>query len=140
MDSSPQLIVTPSEEDQARAVWDACLDHIRESVNTQSFKTWFEPMVPLHLRGGKLTVQVPSQFFYDWLEEHYYTVISQTIETVLGKEAHLEYSVRTDEPQIDLDYQVSPSRFSARSGGRFPPSRHPSPSRHRRRLWRGGAT
>ncbi len=121
MDSSPQLIVNPSEEDQARAVWNACLDHIRESVNTQSFKTWFEPMIPLHLRGGKLTVQVPSQFFYDWLEEHYYTVIGQTIETVLGKDAHLEYSVRTDEPQIDLDYQISAPPVQKQERRTFPP-------------------
>ena len=122
MDSSPQLIVNPSDEDQARAVWNACLDHIRESVNTQSFKTWFEPMIPVHLRAGKLTVQVPSQFFYDWLEEHYYTVISQTIETVLGKDAHLEYSVRTDEPQIDLDYQITPPTPTQRQERRtYPP-------------------
>jgi chromosomal replication initiator protein len=121
MDSSPQLIINPSDEDQARAVWNACLDHIRESVNTQSFKTWFEPMIPIHLRGGKLTVQVPSQFFYDWLEEHYYTVISQTIETVLGKDAHLEYSVRTDEPQIDLDYQITPPPVQRPERRTFPP-------------------
>jgi chromosomal replication initiator protein len=121
MDSSPQLIINPSEEDQARAVWNACLDHIRESVNTQSFKTWFEPMIPMHLRGGKLTVQVPSQFFYDWLEEHYYTIIGQTIETVLGKEAHLEYSVRTDEPQIDLDYQITPPPVQRQERRTFPP-------------------
>ena len=121
MDSSPQLIINPSEEDQARAVWNACLDHIRESVNTQSFKTWFEPMIPLHLRGGKLTVQVPSQFFYDWLEEHYYTIIGQTIETVLGKDAHLEYSVRTDEPQIDLDYQITPPPVQRQERRSFPP-------------------
>jgi len=121
MDSGPQLIINPSEEDQARAVWNACLDHIRESVNTQSFKTWFEPMIPLHLRAGKLTVQVPSQFFYDWLEEHYYSVISQTIETVLGKEAHLEYSVRTEEPQIDLDYQISLPPVQRQERRTFPP-------------------
>jgi chromosomal replication initiator protein len=121
MDSSPQLLINPSEEEQAQAVWNACLDHIRESVNTQSFKTWFEPMIPLHLRAGKLTVQVPSQFFYDWLEEHYYTIISQTIETVLGKDAHLEYSVRTDEPQIDLDYQISPPPVQRQERRTFPP-------------------
>ena len=45
---------------------------IKERVNSQSFKTWFEPIIPQHLQGGTLTVQVPSQFFYDWLEEHYY--------------------------------------------------------------------
>ena len=121
MDSGPQLLVNPSEEDQARAVWNACLDHIRESVNTQSFKTWFEPMIPLHLQAGKLTVQVPSQFFYDWLEEHYYSVISQTIETVLGKDAHLEYSVRTDEPPIDMEYQISPPSVPRQERRTFPP-------------------
>ena len=121
MDSTPQLLINPSEEDQARAVWNACLDQIRESVNTQSFKTWFEPMIPLHLRAGKLTVQVPSQFFYDWLEEHYYTVISQTIETVLGKDAHLEYSVRTDEPQIDMEYRISPPSVPRQERRTFPP-------------------
>jgi chromosomal replication initiator protein len=121
MNSSPQLLINPSEEDQARAVWNACLDHIKDSVNTQSFKTWFEPMIPLHLRAGKLTVQVPSQFFYDWLEEHYYTVISQTIETVLGKEAHLEYSVRTDEPQIDMEYLISPPSVPRQERRTFPP-------------------
>ncbi|HUI10902.1 MAG TPA: chromosomal replication initiator protein DnaA [Bacteroidota bacterium] len=121
MEPSTQLLVNPSEEEQARAVWSACLDRIRESVNTQSFKTWFEPMVPLSLRGGKLTVQVPSQFFYDWLEEHYYTVISETIATVLGKEAHLEYSVRTDEPQIDLDYGILPPPAPRADRRAFPP-------------------
>ncbi|MEW6510401.1 MAG: chromosomal replication initiator protein DnaA [Bacteroidota bacterium] len=106
MDAAPQLIVSPSEQDQARDVWSACLAQIKENVNTQSFKTWFEPMVPLHLRGGKLTLQVPSQFFYDWLEEHYYGVIGATIEKVLGKDAQLEYCVRTDESQLDLEYQA----------------------------------
>ena len=121
MESSTQLLVNLPEEDQARAVWSACLDRIRESVNTQSFKTWFEPMVPLHLHGGKLTVQVPSQFFYDWLEEHYYAVISETIATVLGKDARLEYSVRTDEPQIDLEYGISPPPAPRADRRTFPP-------------------
>ena len=108
MDGTSPLVVNPSEEDQAGDVWRACLDLIKEKVNTQSFKTWFEPIAPLYLRGGRLTVQVPSQFFYDWLEEHYYTIISATIETVLGKDAHLEYSVKTDDPQLEIDYQIPP--------------------------------
>ena len=102
-----QLEPHPSETEQANGVWSACLEIIRESVNTQSFKTWFEPIVPVHLRSGKLTVQVPSQFFYDWLEEHYYAVISSTISKVLGKGAALEYFVRTDEPQMDTEYHAT---------------------------------
>jgi len=121
MDAGSQLLLNPSEEEQAHDVWTACLEQIRESVNTQSFKTWFEPMVPLHLRGGRLTVQVPSQFFYDWLEEHYYGIISTTIEKVLGKDAHLEYAVRTDEPQVEVDYQITPQPAQRPERRSFPP-------------------
>jgi chromosomal replication initiator protein len=121
MAETEQLQQHPSETEQAADVWSACLEIIRESVNTQSFKTWFEPIVPLHLRAGKLTVQVPSQFFYDWLEEHYYTVINNTISKVLGKGATLEYFVRTDESQPDVEYHVTlptPTRQERRS---YPP-------------------
>ena len=89
--------VQTAETREATQVWAACLDLVRERVNTQSFKTWFEPIVPLHLRAGSLTVQVPSQFFYDWLEEHYYGILTATIQTVLGKDARLEYSVRSED-------------------------------------------
>ena len=94
----------PSELEQARRVWAACLDLIKERVNSQSFKTWFEPITPQNLQGQKLIVQVPSQFFYDWLEEHYYTIINTTITRVLGPDASLEYSVRTEESPVDVDY------------------------------------
>lgn len=98
----------PSELEQARRVWAACLDLIKERVNSQSFKTWFEPIDPLQIQGRTLTVQVPSQFFYDWLEEHYYTVISTTITRVLGPEAKLSYAVRTEESPVDVNYTPAP--------------------------------
>src|SRR5512136_1871831 len=113
-------IPQPSSREQAERVWSACLDQIRERVNSQSFKTWFEPIVPQQLDGGVLTVQVPSQFFYDWLDEHYCTIINSTVTDVLGKVAHLEYSIRTDESPVDLEYvppvlPVRPSRPAVQS-------------------------
>ncbi len=107
--NDPVAKTLPTEIEQARHVWAACLDLIKERVNSQSFKTWFEPIVPQNLQGGTLTVQVPSQFFYDWLEEHYYGIINTTITRVLGPDAHLEYSVRTEELTMDLDYTPMPA-------------------------------
>jgi chromosomal replication initiator protein len=121
MDASFPLLVNPSEEEQARDVWVACLELVRERVNTQSFKTWFEPITPLYLRGGALTVQVPSQFFYDWLEEHYTGIIGSAIELVLGKESRLEYSIRTDEPAPDVDYQITPQPAARNEKRSYPP-------------------
>jgi chromosomal replication initiator protein len=104
MDSNALQTPIVPENDEAHAVWRACLDSIREQLNTQSFKTWFEPIVPLYVRGTTLTVQVPSQFFYDWLEEHYTDVIKSALPLVLGKGAAIEYVVHAEDPQLDLEY------------------------------------
>ncbi len=49
-------------------VWNNCLQIIKDNIPAQSFKTWFEPISALKLEGHILTVQVPSLFFYEWLE------------------------------------------------------------------------
>ena len=77
-------------------VWQNCLDVIKDNVNQQSFKTWFEPIKPVKLNGSILTIQVPSQFFYEWLEEHYIDLLKKTINKELGPEGRLEYSIIMD--------------------------------------------
>jgi chromosomal replication initiator protein len=63
----------------AKEAWQQCLNIIRDNINPQSFKTWFEPIVPLKLSNGELMIQVPSQFFYEWIEENYYSLLKRTI-------------------------------------------------------------
>jgi chromosomal replication initiator protein len=74
-------------------VWQACLEIIKDNVSLQSYKTWFEPIKPLKLKDSVLTIQVPSQFFYEWLEEHYITLLKKTIKKELGPDGKLEYSI-----------------------------------------------
>lgn len=74
-------------------VWESCLGIIKDNVSSQSFKTWFEPIKPIKLSSNVLTIQVPSQFFYEWLEEHYITLLKKTIKKELGSEGRLEYSI-----------------------------------------------
>ena len=77
-------------------VWNNCLSTIRDNVTEQGFKTWFEPITPLVLSGNVLTIQVPSQFFYEWLESNYLGVLKKAIDENLGPEGKLEYSVVID--------------------------------------------
>ena len=74
-------------------VWENCLKVIKDNVSSQSFKTWFEPIKPVKLNGDVLTIQVPSQFFYEWLEEHYITLLKKIIKKELGTSGRLEYSI-----------------------------------------------
>lgn len=77
-------------------VWDNCLRVIKDNIHYQSFKTWFEPISPLKLENDILTIQVPSQFFYEWLEEHYISLLKKTITKELGPDGRLEYSIIMD--------------------------------------------
>ncbi len=74
-------------------VWNNCLKIIKDNVPSISFRTWFEPIVPLRLENKVLTIQVPSPFFYEYLEEKYIEIISKTLRKELGYDAKLEYSV-----------------------------------------------
>ncbi|MGV8139518.1 MAG: chromosomal replication initiator protein DnaA [Mangrovibacterium sp.] len=75
------------------AVWNRCLSIIRDNVPAISFKTWFEPIVPLKIESQVLTIQVPSPFFYEYLEEQYIDLLRKTLRKEVGQEAKLEYVV-----------------------------------------------
>lgn len=91
-------------------VWQSCLDTIREKINPLAFKTWFFPIRPLSFSGSELTIEVPSQFFYEWIEENYSLFLKQALKEVIGPEARLRYSIVMDKSQgqpvtIELPHQ-----------------------------------
>lgn len=90
----------------AEQYWEECLEVIKDNISYQKYKSWFEPIIPLHYELDTLTIQVPSQFWYEWLEEHYYTILRSTIAKVLGPEGKLEYSVVVEKAE-DLMEQRS---------------------------------
>jgi chromosomal replication initiator protein len=77
----------------AESAWEECLEIIQDNISYQKFKSWFEPIKPVKLEDETLTIQVPSQFWYEWLEEHYYKMLRSTIAKVLGSNGKLEYSI-----------------------------------------------
>ncbi|MBS1591707.1 MAG: chromosomal replication initiator protein DnaA, partial [Bacteroidetes bacterium] len=80
----------------ADTIWTNCLKIIKDIVEWQHFKTWFEPIKPVEVKGSVLMIQVPSQFFYEYLEEHYVNLLAKTLKRELGKEARLEYRIMVD--------------------------------------------
>jgi chromosomal replication initiator protein len=98
-----------SMEVSCTTVWNDCLEVIRENVGEENFNTWFKPIAPLRVDGDVLTIQVPSQFFYEWLEDNYVPVLKRAIHTVLGPTGRLEYSVVVDSgnqqtPPVSVSY------------------------------------
>jgi len=88
------------------SVWENCLKIIKDNVTPQGYKTWFEPIKPIKLQDNVLTIQVPSQFFYEWLEEHYIDLLKKTIRKELGTEGMLEYNIIMENHQNPNPYTV----------------------------------
>ncbi|MGV6845426.1 MAG: chromosomal replication initiator protein DnaA [Lutibacter sp.] len=80
----------------ASSVWNDCLLFIKDNIKLQAYKTWFEPIKPIKLSGEVLTIQVPSKFFYEWLEEHYIKLLRVALVKCLGNDAKLIYDVKME--------------------------------------------
>ena len=46
-------------------IWRKCLEIIKDNTSEQAYATWFAPIVPIGFANNVLTIQVPSQFFYE---------------------------------------------------------------------------
>ena len=80
----------------ADSVWNECLLFIKDNIKPQAYKTWFEPIKPVKISGEALTIQVPSKFFYEWLEEHYIKLLRVALVKQLGTDAKLIYDVKME--------------------------------------------
>ena len=80
----------------AESVWNNCLNFIKDNIQLQAYKTWFEPIKPVKLDNNVLSVQVPSKFFYEWLEEHYINLLKLSLNKELGDDAKLVYIIKME--------------------------------------------
>ena len=94
-------------EKTSTQVWDSCLQIIKDNIPAQSFKTWFEPIKALRLEGNVLTIQVPSLFFYEWLEEHYVGLLRKTVKKQLGEEGRLEYNIVVEKSSTTIPFTTN---------------------------------
>lgn len=129
--------------DSPDTVWNRCLEIIRDNVPRQAFKTWFEPLKPVGLDEDeegrrKLTVELPSQFYYEWLEEHYFALLRMTVTKVLGPQGRLFYDIVIDSDGADGSEGTSMHVPARQPGARGSdtverpsnpaPATHPTPS------------
>ena len=93
-----------------KQVWENCLRVIKDIITPTSFQTWFEPIAPLKLMNEVLTIEVPTPFFYEYLEEHYIDLLRKTLRKELGANAKLEYSVKVvnGAPSVKYPAQNNP--------------------------------
>jgi chromosomal replication initiator protein len=103
--SSNQANPKPNDE-QCFHVWNECLKIISSKVHEQSFATWFKPIKTISIADNLLHLEVPSQFFYEWLESRYPKLIRKSIEEVMGQQFDVEYSIKKSSSNNNQSIQI----------------------------------
>ncbi len=99
-------------------LWNRCLEIIKDNVPEQTYKTWFLPVVPLKYKDKTLVVQVPSQFFYEFLEDKFVDLLRKTLYKVIGEGTKLMYNVMVDKssrPPGTVDLESTPRTIFRRN-------------------------
>lgn len=96
-----------SQDNNSSNIWKECLKLIKQNVSNITYNTWFLPIKPYDFDGNTLRISVPNNFFIEWIEEHYNTLINKTISQVVGPDAKLVYIINEEEKE-DIQLFDSP--------------------------------
>ncbi|MBS7290109.1 MAG: chromosomal replication initiator protein DnaA [Bacteroidales bacterium] len=111
-------------------IWNDCLHIIEQLVEPQKYATWFKPIKPVSMEDSTLTVEVPTDFFREYLEGAFLDIIKKTLRRVIGADARLIYRVRPVKSQQPMQYPASNSLEPSNrpvSINTYNPSGNPSP-------------
>ena len=89
------------------SVWNNCLNFIGQNIDPRQFNLWFKPIKPLSLVESTLTVEVPSEFFREYVEGAYLDILKASLKKELGVGAKLVYVVTPVQKQQSLVYPAS---------------------------------
>ena len=99
-------------------LWNRCLKVIQDNVPETTFNTWFVPISPLKYEDKTLTLQVPSQFFYEFIEDKFIDLLRATLYKEIGEGTKLMYNVMVDNSSkttINLEASNRPISTSQKS-------------------------
>ena len=82
-------------------LWEKCLLYIKDRIQEQAFQTWFDGIIATNLNSDGITLQVPNQFHYEWLETKYRHLIDNALKENASHPLIVNYSVVISDKSID---------------------------------------
>jgi chromosomal replication initiator protein len=74
--------------------WQQVLDTIKGQINVNSFETWIKPIHCRSVDNKKLVLEVPNNFFRDWVAEHYVHTIKGALYKLTGEDFSVSLQVK----------------------------------------------
>jgi chromosomal replication initiator protein len=87
------MAVQSVQSEETSQLWTLVLHCMRGRLGSpQAFETWFKPIVPRAVSAQLVELQVPNAFFVDWIHEHHFAALRQSLSEVLGANPEVRFS------------------------------------------------
>ena len=94
--------IDDAEEKAAVDLWTRAIERLKARLSRHTFQTYFEPIKPVSLRGGELTLAHSSKFMIDWVRDNLLDVLLQDLEAQHGSQCSVKFVVR-DRPGTETE-------------------------------------
>ena len=81
-----------------KSLWSKVLVELKNSQPKHAYSTWFVPIKPIALNSDTLLLELPNQFFYEWIQSHYKKAIEQASNATSKKELEVKFTVSPESP------------------------------------------
>ena len=85
-----------------KTFWEHFLNSIKEKTSAQIYESWFKPLQLKSLSASAISLEVPSQFFSDWLKENYLEIIKEVLFSLTGTRPEIFFTIKNT-PELPAD-------------------------------------
>lgn len=82
--------------DHLIAVWRTVLSEMEKYLSKPSIETWLKNTRPLSLQEKTFVVEVPNDFTRNWLKNHYFEKLTQTLRIIMDEDLNIHFVIKQD--------------------------------------------
>ena len=73
---------------------------LKKNQPSHAYSTWFEPINPIAFNNNTLVLELPNQFFFEWIQTHYKDTILKTGIGLINDLLEIKYTVSPESQKI----------------------------------------
>jgi chromosomal replication initiator protein len=77
-------------------IWQKAQKPLKTTIGETSYDTWFSHLKICETVPGVLTIQAPDEYFKNWIDERYRTIIERCLRTEGGGAINIEFAVNSE--------------------------------------------
>ena len=81
-------------------IWADIKTYLGDHLPEHAINTWFEPIKPIAIQKNELVLEVPNQFFYEWIESHYSKHINKATEKLFNNKFLIKFIISAKNQEI----------------------------------------